>query len=458
MTSPSRRSVVIGLTLAVVGFGYGAVVGARHVFPYDLLVAVWSRSSASSTDTRTGEREIETSLLLLRSTTYPGIEGEPNPRPGGGLTTVRGNVLGVDRWGSFFVYAGEGAVRMLDLRVATNVEELRRETVTEAELREEELDPDALIAIGLDVDDPSTYNLRSFRFLDVAADETDDSVTVYVTYYHWYPEERCKALRVARLPEADPEAFLPGRLTARSGPWEVIFESSPCLELSYRNNSPFQSPNSGGRLLPLEGRLLVTVGDHHMDGASHPVIAPQRDDHDYGKVIAIDLQTLSTSTFAEGLRNPQGLAIDAQGRLWETEHGPRGGDELNLLEEGGDYGWPIVTFGTQYGQLTWPANPRQGRHEGYALPVYAWAPSIGVSNLIQIDGFHEAWDGDLLVASLEANSLFRLRIVGERVVMSEPIHMGERIRDLEQMGDGRLILWTDSHRLVEIVPESASRE
>lgn len=73
------------------------------------------------------------------------------------------------------------------------------------------------------------------------------------------------------------------------------------------------------------------------------------------------------------------------GTLWSTEHGPRGGDEINVLEEGEHYGWPMVTYGTRYGNQDWPANPNQGRHLGYQAPVYAFVPSIGISNLIQIE-------------------------------------------------------------------------
>jgi glucose/arabinose dehydrogenase len=249
---------------------------------------------------------------------------------------------------------------------------------------------------------------------------------------------------------ADFEGVLAGRRRVGDDDWEVVFESRPCMQLSYRNDSPFQSPNSGGRLLLDGDRLLLSLGDHHLDGMSNPEMASQRDDSDYGKVIAIDLVTLSSSHLAKGVRNPQGLAMDRYGRLWLTEHGPRGGDELNIVRAGENYGWPLVTLGTAYGAFDWNPNPEQGRHQGYAAPVYSWVPSIGPSNLLEVRGMPARWDGDLLVASLEANTLFRLRIEDERVVLSEPIRIGERIRDLVQMPDGTVLLWTDSRRLIEL--------
>ena len=131
------------------------------------------------------------------------------------------------------------------------------------------------------------------------------------------------------------------------------------------------------------------------------------------------------------------------GEIWLTEQGPEGGDELNPISEGENYGWPLQTYGTNYEDFAWPlaADPNGG--PDLVSAQFAWVPSIGVSNLIFVEGvgFHR-WAGDLLVSSLWAESLYRIRSEAGRVIYAEPISVG-RIRDLVELSDGRLVLWID---------------
>ncbi|HXW98020.1 MAG TPA: PQQ-dependent sugar dehydrogenase, partial [Gemmatimonadales bacterium] len=160
-----------------------------------------------------------------------------------------------------------------------------------------------------------------------------------------------------------------------------------------------------------------------------------------------------------GHRNPQGLFIDPNGAVWETEHGPQGGDELNLLEAGLNYGWPHVTYGTDYNKHTWPRNPVQGQHTGYTMPVYVWLPSIGTSNLIRLRGdLFPLWKDDLIVSSLVGGEVFRIRLDGKRVVFAEPLRIGERVRDLIEDHTGRIIMWTDSRSIIEMRPSKSPLE
>src|SRR6185295_14079665 len=108
----------------------------------------------------------------------------------------------------------------------------------------------------------------------------------------------------------------------------------------------------------------------------------------------------------------------------------------------------VTTLGVHYGSYGWPANG-VATAQPFEQPVFAWVPSIGVSNLIEVANFHPAWDGDLLVASLRAQTLFRLRRDGDRrIVYSEPIVLGQRLRDIAALPDGTLVLWTDEARLL----------
>jgi glucose/arabinose dehydrogenase len=98
----------------------------------------------------------------------------------------------------------------------------------------------------------------------------------------------------------------------------------------------------------------------------------------------------------------------------------------------------------------WSMSIEQGRHEQFTPPVYSWLPSIGPSALLQVGAIPVEWSGDLLLGSLKNGSLHRLRIVDERVVLEERIVVGERIRDMVQLSDGTLVLWTDAPRIIEL--------
>jgi glucose/arabinose dehydrogenase len=151
-------------------------------------------------------------------------------------------------------------------------------------------------------------------------------------------------------------------------------------------------------------------------------------------------------TWSYGHRNPQGLAMDpSTGNLWSTEHGPQGGDELNLIQPGLNYGWPVVGFGVNYGS---GARIHEATmREGMENPRHVWVPSIGTSGLTMYggDAFPD-WQGDLFAGGLSGEVLYRLEMDGQDVVMRENIlHGVGRIRDVRQGPDGNLYVAVD-HR------------
>ena len=202
---------------------------------------------------------------------------------------------------------------------------------------------------------------------------------------------------------------------------------------------------AGGRLAFIApDRLLLTSGSYAWDGMSAPKSYEQDMDADYGKILEIDIDDGQSRIVSLGHRNPQGILVDRDGVIWSVEHGPRGGDELNRIVDAANYGWPLTTLGTRYNMLPVPSARVFGHHAGFEAPVYAWLPSIAASNLTQAKDFDPAWDGDLLVASLRAKSVFRLRISDGHVQFVEPIDLDQRIRYVHQHTDGRIALWTDS--------------
>jgi cytochrome c2 len=159
----------------------------------------------------------------------------------------------------------------------------------------------------------------------------------------------------------------------------------------------------------------------------------------------VDVTDGAASIYSLGHRNPQGIVRTSAGLVWSTEHGAKGGDELNLIARGTNYGWPHVTLGADYEQFKWPLSSTQGRHDGYTAPHFAWLPSVGISNLVEVRSDRFAtWRGDLLVASLAAGTLYRMRPQGGGVQFVEPIPVGQRVRDLVEGPDGRIYLMLDS--------------
>ena len=203
----------------------------------------------------------------------------------------------------------------------------------------------------------------------------------------------------------------------------------------------------------VNGNLYATLGDRGVraqaqDLSRHP-----------GSVIRIDLSGAALADnpfvhqdnaqpeiFTYGNRNPQGLAWQPKtGVLWMHEHGPRGGDELNQVIAGTNYGWPVISYGKEY----WSPNAvGEGTHKiGMAQPAHHWIPSIAPSGMAFYSGNRfPRWQGNLFIGSLKFGELVRLEIDASRVVHEERLLNGEfgRIRDVRLGPDGLLYLLTDS--------------
>jgi aldose sugar dehydrogenase len=239
----------------------------------------------------------------------------------------------------------------------------------------------------------------------------------------------------------------------------VIFRAMP----TYNNGLHFGSRLAFG----LDNMLYITLGDR-FDRPNRPK-AQQLDTH-LGKIIRIDPDGSVTADnpFAKqsgampeiwtlGHRNIQSAAFDEQGRLWTVEMGPQGGDELNLIEKGKNYGWPVVTFGEEYSDDPIPGAVTA--REGYEHPVYYWDPVIAPSGAQFYTGkAFPAWRGSLFVGALREQKLVRLvlkddRVIGEEYLLTE---RRQRIRDVRQGSDGALYIVTDetNGELWKITPKT----
>ena len=158
-----------------------------------------------------------------------------------------------------------------------------------------------------------------------------------------------------------------------------------------------------------------------------------------------------------GNRNMQGAALHPDtGLLWTHEHGPQGGDEINVMRAGANYGWPVITFGVNYGTGT---RIGEGTHKpGMAQPLWVWVPSIAPSGMAFYGGDRfPGWRGNLFVGALRGEMLVRLELDGERVLREERLLEGKlgRIRDVRVGPDGLVYLLTDSDngRLLRLEPK-----
>lgn len=203
-----------------------------------------------------------------------------------------------------------------------------------------------------------------------------------------------------------------------------------------------------------DGKLFITMGER--SDRQMRRFAQQLHSH-LGKILRInpDGSVPADNPFAGedgaqpeiwtlGHRNVQAAAFDPQGRLWVVEHGPRGGDELNLIEEGKNYGWPRQSYGLEYsGDPVVNAAPAPG---GFEQPEYYWDPVIAPSGAqFYMGDVFPAWRGSLFVGGLGDTRLVRLEIEGERVTGEEHLleERGQRIRDVRQGPDGLLYIVTD---------------
>ncbi|MDH3254814.1 MAG: PQQ-dependent sugar dehydrogenase [Acidobacteriota bacterium] len=376
----------------------------------------------------TGEKQQFDSIFLRLVGEGSTVPTEP-AGSGGGLTSLGDAVLLLTHEGKIF-----------SARSARDIEGLAIET------------PDNGLAAYRRVAELERYQNFTFmfhwiRYNDILYYRSDSEHGLLLSYTEFNEENECYVNAIAAL-VLNPEIRSAEELSARREDWEVVYRTRPCLPLKEQWRA-IEGHMAGGRIaFEAPATVYLASGDYHWDGIYAPEVIAQDPDKHYGKVMAIDLASRQARVVSIGHRNPQGIAIDRNGQLWVAEHGMRGGDELNRVIEGANYGWPEETLGTKYNRLPAPNTRSYGRHETFAAPTIAWLPGVAASNLTLIKGFHESWDGDLLMATLAGKSLFRIRVRDDRVVFAERIEIGKRIRYVHQHSDGRLVLWTDDKSLI----------
>ncbi len=236
---------------------------------------------------------------------------------------------------------------------------------------------------------------------------------------------------------------------------KVIFKARP--QTPNDNRSGVGSRSGGRMVMGKDGYLYITIGDRDT-GGSYPWLVAQTLDTHLGKILRITTdgkpapgnpftgqEAAMPEIWAIGQRSQEGLALDNDGNLWETEHGPRGGDELNLIKKGANYGWPVVTHGIDY-----PGNQTgdsEVTRKGIEEPVYYWAPSLGPSQLAFYKGsLFPEWKNSVFVVTMRGAAMERLTLSGGKVVNEEPLltEVKMRLRDVRVGPDGAVYVLSDS--------------
>ncbi|MDT8408946.1 MAG: PQQ-dependent sugar dehydrogenase [Wenzhouxiangellaceae bacterium] len=281
---------------------------------------------------------------------------------------------------------------------------------------------------------PAVYAASQGGLFEVLPDpDFADNRLLYLSFAHGTPQSN--ATRVVR-------ARLDGM---RLVDLEVLFTARP------NKDTPV---HYGGRMIFLpDGTLLIGLGDgfdyreqaQRLDSHLGTIVRIHRDGSVPDDNPFVGTEDALPEIYSYGHRNVQGLALDAEsGTIWQHEHGPRGGDEINIIEPGKNYGWPVATTGIDYsGAIISPYESRPGMVD----PLLTWTPSIAPSGLALYRGaMFPAWQGDLFATALAGRELRRVDLENGEIAGQETLleSLAERLRDVRTGPDGALYVLTDA--------------
>ena len=295
---------------------------------------------------------------------------------------------------------------------------------------------ETLQSLGRVIRSNERLNDSRFAITDIVVlEEQEKVISLLISFPQYSQKNRCVSLVLYKYDLK----LAPTVSVIRGKQW---FKSSPCVPIS-------AVQHAAGRIEVIDKKnVYLTTGD-----LGFPKIGDRKARGTLGSIYRV-----SSSAFervSQGHRNPQGVQLIGKD-LYISEHGPRGGDEINLIEVGRDYGWPFVTYGQPYGSGDYVRPSKTGTHEGFTKPLYYWVPSVAPTELILLpdDPRWGSWSGQLVMGTLRENALIFLQLMSKREVgQVANVNVGERIRDLEVGNDGSIIATTDSGNLLFIAPK-----
>ena len=215
--------------------------------------------------------------------------------------------------------------------------------------------------------------------------------------------------------------------------------TKPCVPIS-------AVQHTSGRFAVIDqSSAYVTIGD-----LGYPQISDRKKRGDLGSIFKVSAK--GAVKVSQGHRNAQGIVLLNNKDLLAAEHGPRGGDEINLIKQGADYGWPFVTYGQPYGSGDYVRPTKTGTHAGFIEPLTYWVPSIAPTELVQLpkDGWG-SWSDQLLLGTLKEQAVVLIKLDQKLAVVEQvKVDVGHRVRDLEVLPSGVAVATTDSGQLLLI--------
>ena len=419
---------------------YGYFLGARKIFPLPQMLELkhYVEYSRGTFEDRkqvkpAGSAEAYNTFLerlLIKKIPIKNFNGY-----GGGLS-VSGNML--------YIITNKGSVQTYNLNNYTEV----KNDITSVPMNLKEF-----ILSGHPYE--NHFQIVRFRVNGVHSEFIDGKTQVLFIAHNAYDSKRdCITQDISR---TTLEINTDGSVSQKNK-WNTIFTASPCIDIlsdqEVKGFSTYPGHISGGIISSFDkDHLLVTMGDYDKNGIINEDEWAMDPSTPFGKFILVNKQTGKWSVYASGSRNATGLYIDKKSIIWSVENGPQGGDELNIVKKGENYGWPKVSYGLWYDPTyKLPGGFKSGSYPEYKKPVFSWVPSVAPRGLTKIEGDKfKYWKGDLIMGTMRDQSLHRLRLdQNNRVVYDERIYLGHRVRDLTTLPDGRIALMTDDGYLMII--------
>lgn len=427
-----KLSFVLVLLLV---FAYGLVAGKYDFFPEPQISAIKNYIAPSWTLFIKEPDNVKSKLvydsflqrLLIKKVKLPGSTDH------GGALSVSGKML--------FLATNKGNILPYDLE---------QYTLVENNLVDVPMNLDGLYRSG---HPDRNFRIDWFRVNGLHSEVIDDhTYELFVSHNAYIEDNDCITHNITKTRVSIERDSL-----RQVNKWETIFTASPCIDPEPEKIAaakPYPGHISGGPMIEFDdNRLLVAVGDYNRHGIGGIEEWAMNPSNPYGKTILLDKKSGAWSVFSMGNRNISGLLKDNNGNIWSVENGPRGGDELNILKEGNNYGWPRVSYGLWYDHsFELIGHHKAGTHPEFTTPVYSWVPSVAPRGLVKINsGKFDYWEDDFVMGTMTDNSLHRLRLDEDnRVMFDERIEIGHRIRDVQTLPDGKLVLITDDDFLIII--------
>jgi aldose sugar dehydrogenase len=289
-----------------------------------------------------------------------------------------------------------------------------------------------LVTIGKVLNQSERIRDSRFAPTDIAVlSEDANTAQLLVSYPQLSQNPQCVRLVVFRYEYSKKDASLQKR--------ERWFQGKPCVAIS-------AVQHAAGRIQVIDSTTAyLTTGDLGFPRINRPAVRGW-----LGGVF--EIKANSIKQISKGHRNPQGI-LKIGNNIYISEHGPRGGDELNLIKNGKDYGWPFVTYGQAYSSGDYVKPSKPGTHAGYEKPLYSWVPSVAPTELVQLPSGPQwkAQQSQIVMGTLAEQALVFIELLTpNKVGTVSSFDVGHRIRDLELMPDGTMVATTDDGKLLFI--------